>query len=66
MTLTYPVLNRSRRILWLITGRDKAEMLPRLCEGDTSIPAGRISLRQSVVLVDREAAAHSRFRPSRH
>jgi 6-phosphogluconolactonase len=52
MTLTYPVLNRSRRILWLITGQDKADMLPRLSQGDSSIPAGRISRDQSVVLVD--------------
>src|SRR5437867_8780760 len=44
MTLTYPMLNRSRRILWLVTGREKAEMLARLCEGDRSIPAGRMSL----------------------
>src|SRR5260370_36272364 len=42
MTLTYPVLNRTRRIVWLITGREKAEMLARLCRGDRSIPAGRI------------------------
>src|ERR1017187_6284904 len=28
MTLTYPVLNRSRRILWLMTGIEKVAMLP--------------------------------------
>jgi 6-phosphogluconolactonase len=27
MTLTYPILNRSRRVLWLVTGGEKAEML---------------------------------------
>ena len=58
MTLTYPLLNRSRRILWLITGLDKVDMLPRLYEGDPSIPAGRISRDRSVVLADQEAAAH--------
>jgi 6-phosphogluconolactonase len=57
MTLTYPVLNRSRRILWLITGSDKVSMLPRLMEGDTSIPGGRISREQAVVMADRAAAA---------
>jgi 6-phosphogluconolactonase len=57
MTLTYPVLNRSRRILWLVTGRDKADMLARLSEGDRSIPAGRISQHQALVLADHDAAA---------
>ena len=57
MTLTYPVLNRSRRIVWLVTGSEKAGMLARLCEGDRSIPAGRISQHQAVVLADRQAAA---------
>ncbi len=55
MTLTYPMLNRSRRIVWLITGREKAEMLARLCACDPSIPAGRISRHQALVLADREA-----------
>jgi 6-phosphogluconolactonase len=58
MTLTYPVLNRSRRILWLMTGSDKVAMLPRLLEGDTTIPSGRISRDQAVVLADRAAAAN--------
>ena len=56
MTLTYPVINRSRRILWLMTGAEKLTMLPRLLEGDTTIPAGRISREQAVVLADRAAA----------
>jgi len=57
MTLTYPMLNRSRRIVWLITGNEKAEMLARLCRGDRSIPAGRIGQEQALVLADRAAAA---------
>ena len=57
MTLTYPMLNRSRRIVWLVTGREKAEMLARLCAADRSIPAGRIRQDQAVVLADHEAAA---------
>jgi 6-phosphogluconolactonase len=56
MTLTYPVLNRSRRIVWLVTGHDKAEMLARLQKGDESIPAGRIRRDRTLVLADREAA----------
>jgi 6-phosphogluconolactonase len=55
MTLTYPLLNRSRAILWLVTGADKGPMLPRLLAADPSIPAGRISQRQAMVLADRAA-----------
>src|ERR1035437_349796 len=58
MTLTYPVLNRSRRILWLMTGSEKVAMLPLLLEGDPTIPAGRISRDQAVVLADRAATAN--------
>src|SRR5207245_11768917 len=33
MTLTYPILNRARRILWLVAGKDKISALGRLREG---------------------------------
>jgi len=56
MTLTYPVLNRAIRILWLVTGADKVPMFPRLRDGDTSIPAGRIARGQALLLADRAAA----------
>jgi 6-phosphogluconolactonase len=59
MTLTFPVLNRSRRVLWLIAGTDKAGMLPRLLAGDPSIPAGRVSAADQVVVADRAAAAEA-------
>jgi len=56
MTLTYPILNRSHGVLWLITGSDKAEMVGRLYAGDTSIPAGRVNREHALVLADRAAA----------
>src|SRR4029453_6475952 len=65
MTLTYPILDRSRRIVWLVTGREKAEMLARLSRADRSIPAGRISQHQAVVLADHEAAARLNREPPR-
>jgi 6-phosphogluconolactonase len=58
MTLTFPVLNRSRQVLWLVTGSEKAEMLVRLRDGDRSIPAGRLCQNQALVLADRAAAKH--------
>lgn len=57
MTLTYPVLDRARQILWLIDGVAKADMLPRVRKGDTAIPAGRVRNPNAVAIVDREAAA---------
>jgi 6-phosphogluconolactonase len=57
MTMTYPMLNRSRRILWLVTGPEKVDMLLRLREGDPSIPAARIRSDNALVLADRAAAA---------
>jgi 6-phosphogluconolactonase len=52
MTLTFPILNRSRHILWLVTGAEKAAMLPRLCAADPGIPAGRISQERALLLAD--------------
>jgi 6-phosphogluconolactonase len=56
MTLTYPILNRSRRILWVVTGAEKVAMLPRLRRADASIPAGRVHQEHALVLADRAAA----------
>ncbi len=55
MTLTYPIINRSRRILWLVTGSEKAGMLLRLRNGDGSIPAGRVCRDRALLLADRAA-----------
>jgi 6-phosphogluconolactonase len=56
MTITYPMLNRARRILWLVTGDEKAGMLVRLRDGDVTIPAGRVRREHALVLADRAAA----------
>jgi len=56
MTLTYPVLNRARRILWLVTGEDKVDALRRLREGDRSIPGGRVAREHALVVADATAA----------
>ena len=57
MTLTYPLINRARKILWVATGAEKVEMLGRLRRGDVSIPAGRIQSASAVLLADLAAAA---------
>jgi 6-phosphogluconolactonase len=56
MTLTYPIIDRARCVLWLVTGGEKAGMLARLQAKDVSIPAGRVKAKDLVVLADRAAA----------
>ncbi len=56
MTLTFPALDRARRVLWLVTGGEKVGMLARLRAGDRSIPAGRVGQDRALVLADRAAA----------
>ena len=57
MTLTYPILNRSRHVLWVVTGAEKASMVPRLLAGDATIPAGPIAQGNATLLADAPAAA---------
>ena len=57
VTLTYPILNRAQRVLWVVTGAEKAPMLPRLLSGDHSIPAGRVRADRAIIFADRAAAA---------
>jgi 6-phosphogluconolactonase len=57
MTLTYPILNRARRVLWVVTGGEKASMVHRLLDGDRSIPAGRVRSDRALLLADCAAAA---------
>ncbi len=56
MTLTYRTLNRARRVLWVVTGSEKVEMLRRLRAGDTSIPAGRVRRDDALLMADQAAA----------
>ncbi len=52
MSLTLPVINRARGILWLVLGGDKARVLGRLLDGDAGIPAGRVSQARAEVFTD--------------
>jgi len=59
MTLTYPVINRARQILWVVTGSEKVKAFAQLKAGDTSIPGGRIRREGALVLADEDAAGAS-------
>jgi len=65
MTLTFPCIDRARRILWLATGKEKQGMLARLLDGDRSIPAGRVLREQAVIVADRDAAGDRALQPTR-
>lgn len=56
MTLTFPLLDRARRILWLATGAGKSPMIARLLAADETIPAGRVAQDNAVLLLDAAAA----------
>jgi 6-phosphogluconolactonase len=61
MTLTYPELNRVRRLLWVVTGEEKVDALRKLLARDPSIPAGRVDPGgDSLILADRAAAPDGR------
>jgi 6-phosphogluconolactonase len=65
MTLTFPVVDMARSVLWVVTGADKAAMLERLCKGDRSIPAGCVRQDRALLIADRAAAGEAASGASR-
>lgn len=59
LTLTRPVFDRARLVIWLARGATKREPLGRLLAGDLSIPAGLLRPRRSVIVADADAARQS-------
>ncbi len=43
MTLTFPVLNAARKVIFVVTGADKADAVRSIRAGDTDPPAARVS-----------------------
>jgi 6-phosphogluconolactonase len=57
LTLTYPALESSRLILFLVSGAAKQDALARARAGDAAVPAGRLRPQGDVIwLTDRAAA----------
>jgi 6-phosphogluconolactonase len=59
MTLTYPVINRARQILWVVTGSEKVKALFQLENADLSIPGSQIRRTQALLLADQAAAGEN-------
>jgi 6-phosphogluconolactonase len=53
MTLTFPIIERARAILWLVGGEGKSQALQALLAGDARIPAGRVRQDIASLLTDR-------------
>ena len=56
MTMTLPLLNRARVVVWQVTGADKAEAVARLARRDLEIPAARVWQEHASLFVDAAAA----------
>jgi 6-phosphogluconolactonase/glucosamine-6-phosphate isomerase/deaminase len=56
ITVTLPVLDRAHRILWIVTGAEKAGALAKLLARDPSIPASLVAASDQLAIVDRSAA----------
>ncbi|WP_221227785.1 6-phosphogluconolactonase [Rhodocyclus tenuis] len=63
MTLTLPLLDRARQVLWLVSGADKAAVLARFVAGDAALPACRVSRESALLLCDAAAAARLMLSP---
>lgn len=57
MTLTYPIINRARRILWVVTGKEKASVLSRFLRSDPALPSSRVSRSRATLIADFDAAS---------
>jgi 6-phosphogluconolactonase len=65
MTLTYPVFNRARCVMWFVTGSKKVEIFHRLRDGDSAIPGGRIRQDTAVAIIDLATARFDSSKPKR-
>ena len=56
LTLTYPVLNAAREVMFMAAGSDKSDALRSVLTGETELPAGRVRAAVTDWLVDAAAA----------
>jgi len=57
VSLTYPALDSSRVVAFLVAGEEKRDILDRILTGDASVPAGRIRPVGDVIWFTDRAAA---------
>ena len=59
MTLTFPVLNAARYVIFAVEGANKAEAIERIRAGGSGLPAERVSAEQVEWIIDAAAAAEA-------
>jgi len=66
ITLTYPALNHAARVIFLISGKDKADAAHEILDSHTDLPAARVQPDKGSLLwlLDREAASSLSIRSS--
>jgi 6-phosphogluconolactonase len=57
VSLTLPVLNAAKHVMFLVDGSDKAPMLPRALAGDAALPSGRVRPAGDLTWLVTEVAA---------
>ena len=62
MTLTFPVLNAAREVLFVVTGPDKADALREIRAGGSQLPAARVDGAAVEWIVDAAAAGEDESR----
>ena len=63
VTLTYPVINNARNVIFLVIGEGKAAILARVAGNDPSLPASEVSPRKGRLLFLADRGAASMLRP---
>ena len=61
MTLTYPMINRARCVMFVVTGADKLSAMAALRRGDPKIPASGVTGERVVIMADAAAAGQARY-----
>src|SRR6516162_8787122 len=62
ITMTYPAIDSSRRVAFLVTGRRKAPILREIRAGDRAAPASRVRpVGELIWFVDQAAASEERM-----
>jgi 6-phosphogluconolactonase len=57
LTLTHPVLDAARHVLWLVAGESKAAAVAGLLAGDPALPASHVHAADAVLFADEAALA---------